>query len=176
MTGHSRSKNGVASLAYVPVISIKLAKRCHKYRDCPVKPGNDDREKHSRDAIRTRVIVTRQEFLALRTDLRQRMPPVVAGSLTICALSHECKKRRKRKAERRSTRVRIHRTCVRRAPCKRRSPIGVPPRLSACGSISSQGSTWARLRDTRRSRGGPPARACATSSDAPRAPLIVPPA
>src|SRR5271169_4461111 len=31
---------------------------------------------------------------ALRTDLRQRMPAVDAGNLTICALSHECKKRK----------------------------------------------------------------------------------
>jgi len=43
----------------------------------------------SRDAIRTRVIVTRREFLALRTDLRQRTPAVDTGILTICALSHE---------------------------------------------------------------------------------------
>jgi hypothetical protein len=50
-----------------------------------------------------------RNFSALYTDLRQRMPAVVAGSLTIRALSHECKKGRKRKAERRSTRVRIHR-------------------------------------------------------------------
>ena len=42
MTGHSRSKNGVASLAYVPVISIQLAKPCHHCRDCRVKPGNDE--------------------------------------------------------------------------------------------------------------------------------------
>jgi hypothetical protein len=59
MTGHSRSKNGVAPLAYVPVISIHLAKPCHGYRDRRVKPGDDDIRDRSRDAIRTRVIVTR---------------------------------------------------------------------------------------------------------------------
>jgi hypothetical protein len=58
MTGHSRSKNGVASLAYVPVISIQLATPCHHCRDCRVKPGNDDVRDRSRDAVRTRVIVT----------------------------------------------------------------------------------------------------------------------
>ena len=36
-----------------------------------------------------------KELPALRTDLRQRMPAVVAGSLTIRALSHECKKEEK---------------------------------------------------------------------------------
>jgi len=34
-------------------------------------------------------------FFALRTDLRQSMPAVDAGILTICALSHECKNGRK---------------------------------------------------------------------------------
>jgi len=52
MTGHSRSKNGVASLAYVPVIPIKLAKLCHGHRDRRVKPG-DDTFHRSRDALRT---------------------------------------------------------------------------------------------------------------------------
>jgi hypothetical protein len=58
MTGHSRSKNGVASLAYVPVISVEVAKPCHGHRDRRVKPG-DDKPPRSRDAVRTRVIVTR---------------------------------------------------------------------------------------------------------------------
>jgi hypothetical protein len=42
MPGHSRSKNGVVTLAYVPGISIRLARRCHRNRDCRVKPGNDE--------------------------------------------------------------------------------------------------------------------------------------
>jgi hypothetical protein len=41
MIGLGHSKNGVASLAYVPVISIPLATPCHKYRDCRIKSGND---------------------------------------------------------------------------------------------------------------------------------------
>jgi hypothetical protein len=63
--------------------------------------GGGCKRSHSRDAIRTRVIVTctkqSHELLALRTDLRQRMPAVDAGTLTIRASSHECKKRRKGK-------------------------------------------------------------------------------
>ena len=35
-----------------------------------------------------------RSFSALRADLRQRMPAVDAGILTICASSHECKKRK----------------------------------------------------------------------------------
>jgi hypothetical protein len=39
MAGHSRSKNGVASLAYVPAISIISAQ--HRDRDAAVKPAHD---------------------------------------------------------------------------------------------------------------------------------------
>jgi hypothetical protein len=59
--------------------------------DCRVKPGNDDMRKRSRDAVRTRVIVTAANkttnAFALRTDLRQRMPAVDAGRFTIRASS-----------------------------------------------------------------------------------------
>ncbi len=41
MAGHSRSKNGVASLAYVPVIPIVVAMLCRLSRDCRNKSGND---------------------------------------------------------------------------------------------------------------------------------------
>jgi len=41
MAGHSRSKNGVASLAYVPAISILVALRVHN-RDARHKAGHDD--------------------------------------------------------------------------------------------------------------------------------------
>src|ERR1700728_467463 len=82
----------------VPVISIQLALPCHGYRDCRVKPGNDGVRKPSRDAVHTRVIVTctkeTTKAFALRTDLRQRMPAVAAATLTIRALSHECKNRK----------------------------------------------------------------------------------
>jgi hypothetical protein len=42
----------------VPAISIEVAMPCHGYRDRRVKPG-DDKQSRSRDAIRTRVFVTR---------------------------------------------------------------------------------------------------------------------
>ena len=41
MAGHSRSKNGVASLAYVPAISIHEA-RCHDNRDHRHYAGDDN--------------------------------------------------------------------------------------------------------------------------------------
>src|SRR6202021_2272202 len=60
-----------------------------------------------------------------------------------------------KEAERRETRSQPPHPCgVRRAQSAARSPLGVPPRLSAIGSISSQGSTWARLRDTQAEQGG----------------------
>jgi hypothetical protein len=40
MAGHSRSKNGVAWLAYVPAISLRVALR-HPKRDHRDKPGDD---------------------------------------------------------------------------------------------------------------------------------------
>jgi len=41
MAGHSRLKDGVASLAYVPAISL-MGARCQRYRDHRDKPGDDD--------------------------------------------------------------------------------------------------------------------------------------
>jgi hypothetical protein len=75
MTGHSRSKNGVASLAYVPVISIQLVKPCHGYRDRRVKPG-DDALHHSRDAICIRVLFKRHESLPRTDGRRSFLPPL----------------------------------------------------------------------------------------------------
>jgi hypothetical protein len=43
MAGHSRSKNGVASLAYVPAISLRWALSSDD-RDARVKPAHDARE------------------------------------------------------------------------------------------------------------------------------------
>jgi hypothetical protein len=37
-TGHSRSKNGVASLAYAPVVHVELP----LIMDCRIKSGNDE--------------------------------------------------------------------------------------------------------------------------------------
>jgi hypothetical protein len=42
MAGHSRSKNGVASLAYVPAIPIGDATRCLPKRDARDKRGHDE--------------------------------------------------------------------------------------------------------------------------------------
>jgi hypothetical protein len=41
MPGHSRSKNGVASLAYLPGAPIGSARRCVDERDGWDKPGHD---------------------------------------------------------------------------------------------------------------------------------------
>ena len=41
MAGHSRSENGVASLAYVPAIPIILVKHCLPKRGHRDKPGDD---------------------------------------------------------------------------------------------------------------------------------------
>jgi hypothetical protein len=40
--GHSRSQNGVASLAYVPAISFSWARYCLLKRDGRDKPGHDE--------------------------------------------------------------------------------------------------------------------------------------
>jgi hypothetical protein len=39
--GIAVQKNGVASLAYDPVIRIDIAKQCPLNRDCRDKPGNN---------------------------------------------------------------------------------------------------------------------------------------
>jgi hypothetical protein len=132
--------------------------------------------------IRTRVIVTASnkttKVFALRTDLRQRMPAVAAGILTIRASSRFKNLRTNGRKQGSGTPRDAYPTSapcgVRRAQSAARSPLGVPPRLSANGSISSQGSTWARLRDTQAKQGGFSASPCGTSSDAPRTPVIVP--
>ena len=41
MAGHGRPKDGVASLAYVPAISILKARPCHVDRDAPYMAGHD---------------------------------------------------------------------------------------------------------------------------------------
>ena len=90
-----------------------------------------------------------ENFFALRTDLRQRMPAVDTGILTICASSHECKngrKARKRNADRRVANVRTLRGAARAERCALASRR---PTTALCQwDYSSQGSTWARLRDT----------------------------
>ncbi len=41
MAGHSRPKDGVLSHAYVPAISLRVARPCHFNRDRRDKPGDD---------------------------------------------------------------------------------------------------------------------------------------
>ena len=77
-----------------------------------------------------------ENFFALRTDLRQRTPAVDTGILTICASSHECKNGKKQGS---GTPTDAYPTSaplrVRRAQSAARSPLGVPPRLCANGTI-----------------------------------------
>ena len=76
-----------------------------------------------------------ENFSALRPDLRQRMPAVGAGSLTISALSHDVRKKEKGSGTPNNAgRYQPH-LSMRRALCKARSPFGVPPRLCANGTI-----------------------------------------
>ena len=113
---------------------------------------------------------------AFRTDLRQRLPAVVTGSLTICASSHDVSVRKKKEAERRKTLIRI--LCTLRYS----SPLARGARPSAFHRGSD-------LRDSRipkalhraRLRGCcackrrvAPASTAPTSSGAPRTPVIVP--
>ena len=82
--------------------------------------------------------------------------------------------RRKRKAERRQTLFRKPpHLPVRRAPCKARSPIGVPPRLLPKGRHRPKGSPGPGF-VRRAPRGGFAADASPHSQRAPRAPVIVP--
>jgi hypothetical protein len=74
-------------------------------------------------------------FSALRTDLRQRTPAVVAGSLTICASSHDVRKKKKGSGTPNNAGPYQPHLSMRRALCKARSPFGVPPRLCANGTI-----------------------------------------
>ena len=98
---------------------------------------------------------------------------VVTGAVTIRALSHECKRKKKKEAERRQTHNPLH-LPVQRAPCQARSPIGVPPRFSPKGlSIPKAHLGPGFVRRMPRAGDSPPASVC-TSSDAPRVPVIVP--
>ena len=136
--------------------------------------GGGCKHSRSRDAIRTRVIVTRREIL--RSPPRSSPENAGGGGryLTICASSHDVrrKKKRKRNAERRRSVSAVPfgmARALQSALAFRRSTTAL-----CHWDYSSQGSTWARLRDTHGSRGGFSASRYGTSSDAPRAPVIVP--
>ena len=87
--------------------------------------------------------------LALSTDLRQKAQAVVAGAVTINASSHECKRKKKKESgtPKNADPYPPH-LWVRLAPCKARSPIGVPPRLSPKGVIVPKAQLQARLPGT----------------------------
>ena len=90
-----------------------------------------------------------RKFLALRTDLRQKAQAVGPVPSRSMLQATNVRARRKRKAERRRTLIRILRTFwVRLALCKGRSPIGVPPRFSPKGVIVPKAQLQARLPGT----------------------------
>ena len=96
-----------------------------------------------------------------------------AGAVTICALSHECKKEEKESGTPKDADPYPLYLAVQLAPCKARSPIGVPPRLLPKGVIipkAHPGPGFVR----RAPRGGFAADASPHSQRAPRAPVIVP--
>ena len=68
MVGHSRSKNGVASLAYVPAISHRDAIPCQPKRDARHKAGHDGcgLELHAWSLIELGAAFAEIEKLALR--------------------------------------------------------------------------------------------------------------
>ena len=118
---------------------------------CRVKPGNDGVQDRSRDAIRTRVIVTRSNKA---TNLSPSAPifarecrrwgPVASRSLLRATMDE--RRIRKRNAERRGS--------VPTAPLDAaralQSALAIRRSTTALcqWDYSSQGSTWARLRDT----------------------------
>ena len=91
----------------------------------------------------------RHEILALGTDLRQKAQAVVAGAVTINASSHECKRKKKKESgtPKNADPYPLY-LAVQLAPCKARSPIGVPPRLSPKGVIVPKAQLQARLPGT----------------------------
>jgi hypothetical protein len=115
-----------------------------------------------------------RKFLALRTDLRQKAQAVVAGAVTINASSYECKRKKKKESgtPKNADPYPLY-LAVQLAPCKARSPIGVPPRFLPKGVIvpkAHPGPGFVR----RAPRGGFAADASPHSQRAPRAPVIVP--
>ena len=91
--------------------------------------GNGHKPSRSRDAVRTRVFVTRREFL--RSPHRSSSENAGGGHrhLTICTSSHVSRTEESKEAERRETRSpRPHPSGMRRARSAARSPLGVPPR------------------------------------------------
>jgi hypothetical protein len=86
---------------------------------------------------------------AFRTDLRQKAQAVVAGAVTINASSHERKSKKKKESgtPKDADPYPLY-LAVQLAPCKARSPIGVPPRVSPKGVIVPKAQLQARLPGT----------------------------
>ena len=77
------------------------------------------------------------------------MPAVVTGILTINASSYECKRKKKKESgtPKDADPYPLY-LAVQLAPCKARSPIGVPPRFSPKGVIVPKAQLQARLPGT----------------------------
>jgi hypothetical protein len=156
----------------VPVIPMYWAKPCHDHRDRRVKPG-DDTFHRSRDAIRTRVIVTRREFL--RSP--HRSSPENAGGghrhLTIFASSHVVRKKkaRKRNADRRVSNLRTLRGAARAERCALASRR--PTTALARGTSVPKAQLQARLPGTWFRRALPGV-SCPSPVAAPHTPVVMP--
>jgi hypothetical protein len=70
-----------------------------------------------------------KNFFALRTDLRQRMPAVDAGTSRSELRATMYERRKKESGTPNDAEPYPPHLSMRRALCKARSPIGVPPRL-----------------------------------------------
>jgi hypothetical protein len=136
-------------------VAKQSSAQCKRPLDCFVAgaPRHDARGSRPRDAVRTRVVVISNlkatKRFALHTDLRQRMPAVVTGNLTINASGHECKSKKKKESgtPKDADPYPLY-LAVQLAPCKARSPIGVPPRFSPKGVIVPKAQLQARLPGT----------------------------
>jgi hypothetical protein len=76
-----------------------------------------------------------KNFSALRPDLRQRMPAVVAGISRSVLQATMYEERKKGSGTPNDADPYPPHLSMRRALCKARSPFGVPPRLCASGTI-----------------------------------------
>ena len=98
-------------------------------------------------------------------------PAAGAGAVTINASSHQAKEAKEDGTPTDAV-ERLH-LPVQRAPCRARSPIGVPPRFSPEGLLIPKAQLQARLPGTWVQR-ALPAVACPSPVEAPHGPVIVP--
>src|SRR3984957_4432796 len=107
--------------------------------DCRGKPGNDE-SRASNLVLAMRFAPESssrgKNFSALRTDLRQRMPAVDTGTSRSELRATKCKNGKKQGSGTPGAAIPTAAPWgVRRARSAARSPLGVPPRLSAIGTI-----------------------------------------